>query len=125
MDSKRAMCERVGDDMAEFVLNGEKRPELLECAQRFRRAPDGGLPVDPGRGRAGAVRLAPDTKAHVRRSRPARRSRVACAALGSAIFGAMSIGSLAILGPPLGYIFGAGTAALAVILPTLELRGNA
>lgn len=125
MDSRRTTCERVGDDMAEFILNGKKRPELLERAQRFRRAPNGGLPVDPGRGRAGAVRLAPDTRARVRRFRPGRRSRVVNAALGSAIFASMSIGSLAILGSPHGYIFGAGTAALAVILPAWELRGNA
>ena len=125
MDSRRTTCERVGDDVAEFVLNGEKRPELLERAQRFRRAPDGGQPVDTGRGRAGAVRLAPGTRARVRRSRPSRRSRVACAALGSAIFGTMSIGSPATLGYPHGYIFGAGTAALAVILLAWELRGSA
>ena len=68
--------------------------------------------------------IAPSTRAHVRRFRPGRRTRAMSAALGSAIFASMAVGSLAILGAPYSYIFAAGTAALAIILPVRELCGN-
>ena len=107
--------------MAEFVTDMEEMPEMLERIRELGpRREDG--PAWPRR--AEAVRLSPDTRTRVRRFRPGRRTRAVNAALGSAIFAAMSVGSLAILGYPYGYIFAAGTAALAVILPVRELRGN-
>ena len=126
MGGKTTMNERVSEDMAEFMLYGAEMPEIHERVQEFLRAHDGRDPAGDGRHRTGvaAARLAPSTRARVRRFRPGRGARVACAALGSAIFASMAVGSLAILGAPYAYIFAAGTAALAVILPVRELRGN-
>lgn len=123
MDSNRAVDQRVDDDLARFMADMEERAGLSDPAQEFcrpRNGRTGGGAPQP----AGIARLAPDTKARVRRFRLGRRARIVNAALGSAIFASMSIGSLAILGAPYGYIFAAGTAALAVLLPMRELRGN-
>ena len=121
MGRKKAADARIGEDMAEYVAYMEKTPKVIErITELGPRCEDG--PAGPRR--AEAVRLDPDTRTRVRRFRPGRRTRAVNAALGSAIFAAMSVGSLAILGHPYGYIFAAGTAALAVILPVLELRGN-
>lgn len=122
-DGERAAGQRVDYDAERFTAHMEEGPELPEPAQKFRRSQDGrarGDSLQP----AGIVRQAPDAKASARRCGQGRRARIINAALGSAIFAAMSIGALAILGPPYGYIFAAGTAALAVLLPIRELRGN-
>lgn len=127
MDSEMVVNQKVDDDMERLMARIEERPELPEPEQTFRRSQDGrarGDYLHSTGTSAGIVRLAPDTKARVRRFRPGRRARIINAALGSAIFAAMSIGALAMLGPPHGYIFAAGTAALAVLLPIRELRGN-
>lgn len=121
MDRKRTADERIGEDMAEYAADAEKMPEVLERIMELGPRSEDGPAVAR---QAVALRLAPDTRTRVRRFRPGRRTRAVNAALGSAIFAAMSIGSLAILGYPYGYIFAAGTAALAVILPVRELRGN-
>lgn len=55
---------------------------------------------------------------------PGRRARMVNAALGSAIFAAMSIAALAMPGAPYSHIFAAGPAALAAIMPAREARGN-
>ena len=121
MGRKKTVDERIGEDMAEYAADMEKIPKVLERITKLGpRCEDG----PAGIRQAVALRLAPDTRTRVRRFRPGRRTRAVNAALGSAIFAAMSVGSLAILGAPYGYIFAAGTAALAVILPVRELRGN-
>ncbi len=120
-DRKRTADERIGEDMAEYAADTEKMPEMLKRIREFGPRREDGLAWPR---QAVALRLAPGTRTRVRRFRPGRRARAVNAALGSAIFAAMSVGSLAILGYPYGYIFAAGTAALAVILPVWELRGN-
>ena len=41
MDRKKTADERVGEDMAEFMLYGAEKPELLERVQDFIRPQDG------------------------------------------------------------------------------------
>lgn len=126
MDSARAADQIIDGDLARLMADVDECDELPERAklgsQNDRAC---AAPCPRGERTSGEVaRLAPGTRALVRRFRPGRRARTINAALGSAIFATMSIGSLAILGPPHGYIFAAGMAALAVLLPMRELRGN-
>ena len=119
--------ERLGEDMVELVSLYGEEPELLRRIRESRR-PQGGrgwIQPDKRRGGGGEVeRLAPDTLARIRRHTPGRRARMVNAALGSAIFAAMSIAAFAMLEAPYSYIFASGPAALAAIMLAREARGN-
>ena len=80
--------------------------------------------IKPPHAMGEAARLAPSTRARIRRHMPGRRGRMINAALGSAIFATMSVAAMVILEAPYSYIFASGAAALAAITLAREARGN-
>lgn len=130
MSNERA-AERLGEDVAEFVLQDVENELLLKRIRESRQSQREHECIHPDARRNGreTSRLAHGTRERVRRlrpgrRRPGRRSRMVNAALGAAIFATVSGAALIVLESPYSYIFAAGSAALAVITMVRETRNR-
>lgn len=126
MDRELA-AEQLCDDVAEFVAHYSESDPVLERIAELQGSQRGREFIRScGRASDGeVVRLAPDTRARIRRLRPRRRSRTVNAALGAAIFATVSGAALVVLESPYSYIFAAGSAALAAITLAREFWNRA